>query len=500
MTEIPGGDPPICDTCNDPIVGPVIRVGVERFCKPCKEQTVMPWPKVTIEDFRLKTEGTDLCWIEGCEESQRQRGLCKKHYDRARHNRFLTEVVAQIDARSEAPMSLEQVKEVVCKPLPSGAVAIVPAVLAPSTVVEGHSESEGPILFRPATDPLEWRIQEVEAELLEVRAALVAAIGESQDITPTLEKVATLAMQRDRCAGIAEEAQKALQYAHREAGAEAELRALREALAEAVGAHPEPLTAVQQVALLKERGSRGASRDGQYLRALLDVLGVRYDDPRPPDDADGGLTRMARNVLRSWALCDAEAVSAEHCAILKVWAEAIDVGLGDAPEGKQEARVWAAMQWEEYEKWWKDREDRLIEAAKNKDAELSNALGSVRRLADELTAVDAALGPYLRQAAGNRCAAIRFVCCCAEVLTAVDEALGPYRLEATGGNRILAIEALTAPSGEVLLSEANLRERFFRLNEIGYAESLLTGLSEPLQKALRAVLEEQKFQVLRVCP
>ncbi len=257
MSEIPGGDLPICDTCNEPIVGPVFRVGVERFCKLCKESDTMAWPKVTIEDFRLKTEGTDLCWIEGCEESQRQRGLCKKHYDRARHNRFLTEVVAQIDARSEAPMSLEQVKEAVCKPLPSGAVAIVPAVLDPSTVVEGHSESEGPILFRPATDPLEWRIQEVEAEL----------------------------------------------------------RALKEALAEAVGAHPEPLNAMQQVALLQGR-----------------------------------------------------------------------------------------------------------------------------------------------------------------------------------------IEALTTPSGEVLLSEEGIRERYARLNEIGHAEDLLKGLSEPLQKALRAVLEEQKAQVLRVCP
>lgn len=36
--------------------------------------------------------------------------------------------------------------------------------------------------------------------------------------------------------------------------------------------------------------------------------------------------------------------------------------------------------------------------------------------------------------------------------------------------------------------------------DIGHAESLLAGLSEPLQKALRAVLEEQKAQVLRVCP
>lgn len=222
VTEIPGGDPPICDTCNNPIVGPVIRVGMERFCKPCKEKTVMPWPKPTIEDFRLKTEGTDACWIEGCEESQRQRGLCKKHYDRARNNGFLTEVVAQIDARSEAHPSPE-----------------------------------------------------------------------------------------------------------------AELRALKEALTEAIGPDLPPL---EQISRLVAQYAAQLSRNRELEKAIQDA--------------------------------------------------------------QQEARKQIAA----------------------------------------------------------------------------------------------------APSGEVLLSEANLRERYARLNEIGHTESLLTGLSEPLQKALRAVLEEQKFQVLRVCP
>lgn len=309
MTEIPGGDPPICDSCNEPIVGPVIRVGVERFCKPCKEKTVMPWPKPTIEDFRLKTEGTDLCWIEGCDESQRQRGLCKKHYDRARHNGLLTEVMAQIDAR--------------CAP-------------------------KGEIL---ATMPL-------------------------------------------------------------------------------------------------------APGDRAVLEAHVD-----------------------------------HAIPGAYREVLQVWAGGLRVELAEMPTSVREARAWAAAVWDKEEQDW-------IEQARS---ERSDLLGSVRRLADELTAVDQALGPYLRQVAGDRCAAIRFVSCRAEVLTAVDEALGS-RLEAVGGNRLLAIEALTAPSGPVLLSEEGLRERFSRLNEIGHAESLLVGLSEPLQGALRAVLEAEKARVLRVCP
>ena len=107
MTEIPGGDPPICDTCNEPIVGPVIRVGMERFCKPCKEQTVMAGRRLTIEDFPLKTEGTDRCWIHLCHQNQRTSGLCRAHYDSARYHGVLEALTAQIDARSEAPSSPE---------------------------------------------------------------------------------------------------------------------------------------------------------------------------------------------------------------------------------------------------------------------------------------------------------------------------------------------------------------------------------------------------------
>lgn len=238
----------------------------------------MPWPKPTIEDFRLKTEGTDLCWIEGCDDSQRQRGLCKKHYDRARNNGFLTEVMAQIDAR--------------CAP-------------------------KGEIL---ATMPL------------------------------------------------------------------------------------------------------------------------------PPGD---------RAALEAHA---DRAIPGAYREVLQVWAGGLRVELAEMPTSVREAREWAAVVWAKEEQDW-------IEQARS---ERSDLLGSVRRLADELTAVD--------------------------------QALGLYRLEAAQGNRLLAIEALTAPSGPVLLSEEGLRERYARLNEIGHAESLLAGLSEPLQKALRAVLEEQKAQVLRVCP
>lgn len=247
--------------------------------------------KLTLEDFPLKTEGTDRCWIVGCEEGRVAHGLCKKHYNSSRTAGVWNVLVAQIGARSEAPM-------------PGGEIAVCgPIVLGSGRGGEGHAEGTGPHIFRPATDPLMRRIQEVEAEL----------------------------------------------------------RALKDALAEAVGAHPEPLNALQQVALLKKRVSRAEQ---------------------------GG--------------------------------------------------------------------------------ELTDALGSVRRLADELTAVD--------------------------------QALGPYRLADVQGNRICAIEALTAPSGPVPLSEVNLRERYDRLNEIGHAESLLEGLSEPLQKALRVVLEAEKAKVLRVCP
>lgn len=379
----------------------------------------MAWPKPTIEDFRLKTEGTGLCWIEGCEESQRQRGLCKRHYDKARNNGFLVEVGALIDARSEPKGAI-----LATMPLPPGERAVLEA--PPSKYTSPQAEIA----------ELTVQLLEAQEELSEVRAALVAAIGESDDKTPLLEKVAALVMQRDHCARIAEEAQKSLQHAHREAGAEAELRALREALAEAVGAHPEPLTPLQQVALLKERVSRGDCRDSKYLCAFLDTLEVRYDDPRPPDEE--GLTQMAWTVLQNWVR--------RHAA-----------------------------------------------------AELSNALGSVRRLADELAAVDQALGPYLRQVAGDRGAAIRFVRCRADQLTDVDQALDSIGLLVTHG-RIAAIEALATPTGPVLLSEEGLRERFSRLNEIGHAEDLLKGLSEPLQGSLRAVLEAEKAKVLRVCP
>ena len=419
--------------------------------------------KLTIEDFPLKTEGTDRCWIKGCEKEQRTSGLCRTHYDSARYCGVLKPLVMQIDTRSEA-------------------------------------------------------LPPLEAELRALKEALTEAVGAHPEPLTPLQQVALLQRRAERGGASALAVLKIWA-----AGMHADLVDIptdpddARAWAEQEWAKEEGYRR-QREHLLQQQLDRSASRDGQYLRALLDVLEVRYDDPRPSDDADGGLTQLARNVLRSWALRHAEAVADEHCAILKVWAEAINVGLGDAPEGEQEAAAWAKQQWEEYEKWWKGREDRLIEAAKNKDAELSSALGSVRRLADELTAVessalgsvrrladeltavDAALGPYLQQVAGNRCAAIRYVCCNADQITAVDAALGPTRLADAGGNRILAIEVLTAPSGEVLLSEANLRERFFRLNEIGHAESLLTGLSEPLQKALRAVLEEQKFQVLRVCP
>ena len=271
-----------------------------------------------------------------------------------------------------------------------------------------------------------------------------------------------------------------------------------------MGAHPEPLNPLQQVALLQRRAARGgtsalavlkvwaagmhadlvdiptdpddarawaeqewakqesfwqdrtASRDGQYLRALLDILEVRYDDPRPPDDADGGLTQMARTVLQNWAQRQSEAIPAPYRAVLQVWAGGLRVELAEMPEAAEEARAWAAAVWSEERSW--------VEAQR----ERSDLLGSVRRLADELTAVD--------------------------------QALGPYRLEAAQGNRIAAIEALAAPSGPVLLSEASLRERFSRLNEIEHAESLLAGLSEPLHEALWVVLEEQKARVLRVCP
>lgn len=182
----------------------------------------MAWPKPTMDDFRLKTEGTDRCWIEGCEERQQKRGLCKRHYDRARNNGLLTEVVAQIDARSEAHPSPE-----------------------------------------------------------------------------------------------------------------AELRAIKEALAEAIGPDIPPL---EQISRLVAQYAAQLSRNRELEKALQ--------------------------------------------------------------AAQQEARKQIAA----------------------------------------------------------------------------------------------------APAGEVLLSEEGIRDRYARLNEIGHAESLLAGLSEPLQKALRAVLEEQKAKVLRVCP
>lgn len=40
-----------------------------------------------------------------------------------------------------------------------------------------------------------------------------------------------------------------------------------------------------------------ANSDREFFLALIDALEIRYDDPRPPDNNDGGLTQIAKFVI-----------------------------------------------------------------------------------------------------------------------------------------------------------------------------------------------------------